>query len=337
MKKLSLFEKGKRKAEQSAPMDPAELAKLQAEFHARKAQLTSNMQAMASQLRQLEKSLDGMALEAKMRDVYLPAMFPHQMTVNELVEKLDNFTVDQMHIQDRYTPEYLLFHLRDHAWLAKYADAVIKQCDPQATVDLYQIQEFIVSEDFDTCRREFEQRVIQGYIRHEMRSKMTESEFAPVKKLHEAYHGEYDTYLRNAVTTSVRLLGIDQHTAEIGLETNADMWRKQTMIYTFENHFYPDERCPMNSGEREEWNNLKAKHQEVWLQQREYEYYQKYQPSVDEAKSHTDSMFMTLPQAQQLNDIVAGYEQMRTVMLRQFDQNRLNRRQAAAQLETHTL
>ena len=298
-----------------------ELKQLQHNLMQTGAQLSRNIQEMHTQLGGLDLALNRLSFNLKMRDEYLPMIFPDQNAVNQLVNEIDQFKYSQLQAKNIYSPHYLLFHTRDKAWLTRYVTKAIKQLNPQQKINPNLIQDYVATSTLFANRcHELEQNIVKAYITQTMQQQIHESEFEPPKKLHHAFHGEYDKFLRSSVITSARLLGLDRHTAEVGLETNADLWREQAMIDTFDTKFYPDAKYPPEAKDQAEWCNLRAKHLDVWLKQREYLYYHDNKAILDELNLKTNFMQMTPPEAMQLDAIVDGYEKVRQVFFENLDQ-----------------
>ena len=334
-KKDQFEESDKDATEQNlSAQDRAELEKLTNELRQKSIQLKQSLKNVRTQIGSLEQALDGLDFNIKMCDVYLPIIFPDQPVVDQMVKDVDQFTYSQLLAKNTYNPQYLLFHTRDKAWLVEYAARMIARYNPKQKIDMALLQDYVkTAPAFEKRCRAFEDSVIAAYI-HQTMHDIHEYEFMPPKPLHPAYHGEYDEYLRSSVITSARLLGLDRHTAEVGLEKNANLWRKQMMQDTFDTKYYPDAKYPLNSKDRTEWDKLHEQHFDVWLKQREYHYYQNNKAILDELNLKTDFMQMTPSQVVQLNAIVDGYENIRQVFFQDVAQRQAQHKQNSAQNQT---
>lgn len=320
---------------------PALDAAAQARLMAEKNHLVNSLQNLSNKLSSLDTKCKELALAAKMVEVYLNKMFPDQMAVDELVYEIDQFKSSQLKVQNAYTPQYLIFHTRDQAWLTNYAFSVITRNNSAGQpVTIAEVSDYIkTAPAFTRAVRAFEQRVVKAYIRANMREVFGEYEFLPTKPLHESFHGEYDKYMRQAVITSARLVGLDRHTAEVGLEQNPDLWREKTMKATLECNYFPDSDQPTNPFDRDDWLDLKAKYQDVWLREREYQYYQEHKALIDELGVATPNMLMDQQSADQLHQIVDNYENLRQIFKQKNNEKQAQKNQEAANepLEVHTL
>ena len=133
---------------------------------------------------------------------------------------------------------------------------------------------------------------------------------------------DYDKSFRRMVIDSMLYLGIDQHTTETVLEQCAGIWQRQMMLETFEQFYYPKHEEPITNDDWKNWMLLKSEHQTLWLQRREYDYYQEHHAIIDETGTASEHMLITPAQANRLTEEILHYEQLNQEMRAKLRQTR---------------
>lgn len=268
---------------------------------------------------------------------YLATMFPDQAAVAELVAAPQYRKHKKMRAVHPHTAEYLPFHLDDYQWLAKYAIRVLRRhkihdkLDKDAVVDFFR-----VSPVFAKYRDDYAQNLTKAQVQYLLTqnapNRFTTPHFSPARTRADYY---YDQLFRFEVVDSMTRLGIDEHTVETALETDAAKWRKPVMARTFENRYqdnpfidevrnadptqvitytghavFPGSTQELRAAYPVLWNNLdlvKQDHRQTWLAYREYEYYQAHQTVIDELGTATANMDLTPTEAVALQHKVNQY------------------------------
>ena len=261
---------------------------------------------------------DQMADEKLLYD-NLAKMFPDQKDVEYVVARL-KYQSPKERPNNIYTEDYLPYHTRDNNWLARYAAKVVSAAEPQARLHGKYVENFVAeSSAFDIMRREYEQRLVRAQIPY-MLEKPTPNGLMDINCCPHNYNDvpNYDNFFRNEVIRCLSRFGIDDHSLEIALERNADLWRKQTMIQSFENVYYPlTVLTDIHKTILPWWrrvDKLKQAHQVVWLKVREYEYYQEHHDIIDELGLATENMLMKPNEVTKLRKNLVRFEHMRDKM-----------------------
>lgn len=262
--------------------------------------------------------------EDEMKDIRvlcnnLKHIFPEQNAVDVGVACLEHQTA-KARAKHTYTDDYLPLHTRDNVWLTKYVTNVIAEYEPQQRLRAKHVENFVAnSSAFDVMRNEYEQRVIRAQIPFLL------NESTPNCLMDEnccPYNYKdlpnFDQFFRNEVIRSMGRFGINEHNIEIALERNADLWRQQTMVQSFENAYYPLSTDTYKSIAPwwKAFNNLKQAHQAAWLKVREYEYYQDHHEIIDELGLATESMQMKPSELARAKKQLLKFERMRDKMLK---------------------
>ena len=253
----------------------------------------------------------------------LMLMFPDQVQTDMIVANLDRLSANQNQDGDGYTLMDLPFHTRDRAWLVNYTDKMVNRFRGTEPVAADEIQDIVDTPVFERACRDFEQRLVKGYIRLYVNQRLTPDAFGKTASSKpDGYQGmwEYDKHFRDDVIAAVRALGIDQFTAEKGLETNAHLWREATMTKTFDEFYYPADQKPTDPVAARRFANLHDAHLGVWLQNREYAYYQNHKDIIDTLGLATDNMNITPRKAQALQHLDEHYDLSRQKMLNGYVQ-----------------
>lgn len=140
----------------------------------------------------------------------LDVIFPHQIVVDQLLDQLYQRKFSEALRRDVYTAEYLPFHTRDNAWLAKYVRAVINQDPTCDAVYDGSITEFVETSPFFARKRDaYEQNLVRAQMTRELKNgAQADANF---------YHG---------VTHACRIFGLDRRTVESNLEQNRALFNQ---------------------------------------------------------------------------------------------------------------
>ncbi len=238
----------------------------------------------------------------------LPSVFPTNPKTwhNEVFFELDEVNKALL-IRDN-----LPHHTRDNAWLARYMQHILADYHNNQDVDLRNAEMFVsTSLDFDKYRCQYEQSLIKTRIQELWDGSRSE---APIPVSYAAgrfdHDVNYDKIFRQTVLNDMTNLGIDQHSVEVGLETNAKLWREGAMHHTFKNRYYPN-ATEMSIGDF----LRRGKHEDAWVKLREYQYYQEHKAVIDEVGCATNAMLITPYQVGVLTQINEKYHQKRQAVL----------------------
>lgn len=246
-------------------------------------------------------------------ELYLPNMFPPKKVVQAWI---NNVKYEAYRPENVYRPEFLPFHTRDDRWLAKYAAQIIKP--ENANIKFADLKDFVTkSAAFDTARNQYELDLVKAQIQflmdpeHEPNGLMKFTNLSDQREWsRQRENKDSCECFRLDVVRAMKVLGINQHTAEVGLETNADLWRRQKMENTFQSRYvgisywHPDELNQLLAEHhmtRAELDQMGAQYRDLWLKLREYRYYGDHQAIIDELGTATENMKMSPDQACQLN------------------------------------
>ena len=252
------------------------------------------------------------------------------------LESLDVNLINEEHLHKNqsskvYTSKYLPLHTNDTAWLMKYVYKVAKKYQGEDyEINPKTVKDFVCNNvTFQQKRSCYEQRLTALKI-----ISMMESPFLNV-----FVRGEgspffnknlinYDALFRQEVINTLVKMGFDKHNVELSLEKHADLWRKQAMIISFENKYYPISEIIATNEPFDKWwarlAKFKQKHQEVWLKRHEFNYYFDHKNIIDEAGCATPNMKMDIKQVtmvdaklmrmeNQLKRILASKDKLRFV------------------------
>ncbi|MCQ2382357.1 MAG: hypothetical protein MJ060_00745 [Clostridia bacterium] len=188
------------------------------------------------------------------------------------------------------------------------------------------VKKFIaIDTEFENARLNYEADIIRAQIKFMLTfirpnglllsagNQNPESIFAP-KIYHpmiSRFEKDVDKSFRQGVIDSLKLLGLDQHLIEVGLEKNANIWRENTMTDAFYNQHklasLTTEQC-IDRVFLHKCYSVRDNLKNVWLRQREYEYYQDHQTIINELDLATPNMKISFEEAQNLNDQVLSLE-----------------------------
>jgi len=163
---------------------------------------------------------------------------------------LKNLTREGKNIQNDYKRQYLPFHTRDEAWLAKYVEEIfycvrtrkmIEKIHQRSfnigfkKISAQDIQSYIAkSPKFATRRDDYEQNVVKKYIN--AFSNFEQDDFYyPAKHKRKFWREGQDFYhddvaldaigFRQHIIAAMDFLGINNHNTKVTLELNAKSWR----------------------------------------------------------------------------------------------------------------
>lgn len=249
-------------------------------------------------------------------------MFPDQERVNAVINNLKYQDIAKLP-NDVYTDDYLPLHTRDNAWLIKYVCEVITQREPVG-VRWNIIANFVVnSPAFNAVRCHYEERMIKTQLPYFLNNPIPRGILENSNGTYEyKYALNYDHVFRSKIIDYyMKELKIDENTIETALESNAELWRKQTMAQTFENRFYPlsmvvDIHKSVNDPWWKRFDKLKQAHQTDWLKMREYQYYRQHHKVIDQLKLATENMLMKPYEVMHLKKRLNKFSRIRENMLK---------------------
>lgn len=252
---------------------------------------------------------------------HLRNMFPSADAVQQWIKNVKHEAYRPNNI---YTAEFLPFHTRDNLWLAKYT---VQSVQPENTnIKFADVKAFVAnSTAFDTARNQYELDLVKAQIQFLMDPKHMPNGLMMLASLEdqrewsrERKNKDTCECFRGDVVRAMRALGLNQHTTEVGLEINADLWRRQNMESTFQWHYesiaawHPTELRHLLAEHhmtRTELDQMGAQYREIWLKLREYQYYYDHKAIIDELGTATDNMKMSTDEACQLAVQAAHWHQ----------------------------
>lgn len=290
-------------------------------MNARLDDISTRLLNVDERMETFEVAMEEVLIDTKVKQ-FLPVLFPDQAAVNATIDKtLNNYQVQNQPIKN-YTEKYLPYHTNDNEWLANYTAAVINHSNYKIYLNPWGVQSYIEkSADFDQARRNYQERLVKACIHHEVGETLVQK-LPTVGPAGEML--EYDEIVPFQVESKARALGIDYMFAREVMATNHKMWRQQAMLKTFRDYYYPYLKKPRSyqpnlenpDAEMQLWN-LKQAHEELWLKNREYEYYQKHQDLVDKLGLVTPNMLPTAWEKNSIPGVLQHYEEQRLKYLAQ--------------------
>ncbi len=240
---------------------------------------------------------------------YLPNVFPSAEAVQQWINTVE---YEEYRPITDYRAEFLPFHTRDNRWLAKYVSNIVKP--ENAGIKFADVKNFVAkSPAFSTARYQYELDLVKAQIQFGMSSRMPNGlmYLSPYEILNKRPQPKKDACenFRSKIIRSMQVLGLNHHTIEVGLETNADLWRRQTMQEAFGDYyenfskFRQNELDQLIAQKHTNWSKLMQKahqYREIWLKLREYRYYFDHKSIIDETGTVTDNMKMSTDAAFQL-------------------------------------
>ncbi len=242
---------------------------------------------------------------------YLPNIFPSAEATQQWINTVEYAENRPEYV---YRAEFLPFHTRDNRWLAKYTAQIVKPAN--ANIKLADVKNFVAHANaFDHARNQYELDLVKAQIQYLMEPEHTPNGLmmlSPHEVLNKRPQPKKDACenFRAKIIRAMRILGLDPHNIEVGLETNANLWRKQTMEQAFVNYYENFSKFRQNeldqriADRRTSWKELMRQEQQyraIWVKLREYRYYFDHQPIIDELGTATDNMKMSTDEAFQLN------------------------------------
>lgn len=230
------------------------------------------------------------------------------------VKNLDFLQIAQKQtkIKDIFTDKYLPFHLCDENWLKKYIAAFYVRVDLNQYIDensvvrnkvnrerlvnnflnFNNIEKFVQNiyknNLFQQKLKYYKNQIIYTQIEQLMRSQTVEKT------------SDFDKNFRATVIKKIQSLelGIPLQEIEKFIEINSQWWRKEVMVQTFENKYYPQEVINCFRMKSPNWKarlyDFKIKHRNLWLEKREVDYYHEFIQGKPELEDiYTDSRIIS--------------------------------------------
>lgn len=181
----------------------------------------------------------------------------------------------------------LPIHLDDDRWLAKYIAEELKLLAPDSNLSVDKVLKYVkTAPEFQQARLDFEARLTKALIIDANLEKTDETNVGTKR----ACLYEYDEVFRNKIIGYLQVLGGDAYQAELSLESNANLWRQQSMVRAFDEFFYPQYAMPQDEQSYAECCAFREKHRARWLKYREFTYFGNHADVVREAGTVTDNM-----------------------------------------------
>lgn len=250
---------------------------------------------------------------------HLSKMFPIDFKVKATLEQFVDQTREAQP-NDIYTSDYLPFHTRDNAWLVEYATNVVNENEPDSCIKPSSMKKFVSSAPaFNAVRCGYEQSLVRVQIPYLLNATRPNALLGKHRCPADFdYRTDYDQFFRDEVVKSFSDFGLDQHLVETVVEENAAVWRRPTMLKAFENRYYSDRTMNYldpNDFSAKRLMKLKTVHQNLWLQRREYEYYQDHRAIIDELGLATANMKMKPRAVRKLTEQLEKCERIRKRLL----------------------
>ena len=241
---------------------------------------------------------------------HLPAFFPNEHAIEHMIAK----TGLQRKFTEAYTVDLLPSHTRDQDWLSHYlAQGMAEKFEPIA---FEHVQKYVAeSAVFEGCRDFYERDLVKAQIKYQSQLLPQDLMTTLSDDFRAREMGQYEEFFRRRIVDDLTFVGLDPHVVEVGLETNAQLWRKNAMVQAFESLYYPhDTMALINLHQSEaQCQNLaefKQVHMALWLRHREYAYYQNHQAVIDELGLATNNMLMKPKVAAKMAQKLQKYDQI---------------------------
>ena len=212
----------------------------------------------------------------------------------------------------------LLLHLTDYEYLADYVIAIVKKSMPEFNYSRTVVKNFIKSSpEFNQALTNLQNRFIKEFI-----ANTTVTDPFCERNIRHRCFVSFDEIFRNKVIFCLKILGLKRPNIELSLEQNADLWRKQNMVRSFDEYYYPQIDEPTDSYLYLKWCELHKMHREEWLKYYEFNYANKYSAVIEKAGTFTDNM--KISQFRFFDSIkkTTEYNNQRFALLKQSQANR---------------
>ena len=267
-------------------------------------------------------------------DEYLSVLFPYEQEIKRIIQKNkapkiykhdDPYMAEVLHYirrEDPYTVDFLPFHLRDQEWLIEYVTQTLRNKTPFKDVKHDVVENYIhKSANFKKACERFGRKFLKVKIENMMISPRAVHESIVETGFPDFDHLlDCDDQFRMYALAYFLVKGYDRHTVEVGLEVNANLWRKKTMTKAFMNYYYPLQKMVKISKDNSLWwhklTKLKHQHLTYWLKYREHQYYQKHKAIINELGLQTENMSMKPEKLQKLMQKLQYFEKQRNAMLK---------------------
>ena len=235
----------------------------------------------------------------------------------------DDMQAKKFHFTKGAMIDELPFHINDKQWLAKYFINHMQKVAPALEFEIDYVKALIeTAPAIKQAREDYEGEIVKTLIQNNM-TNMPNDIFKKYKQQESRPQHLvcYDEIFRNKILCCTDTLGIDHYRAELNLEANAGLWRKQNMSRAFSEFYYPSEEQPKDSKQYTDWCNLAKEHYNVWLTCREFEYYYQHRNAVYEGGSMTENMNIGSIRYALLSRELVDYNYDRSQLLKNTQQN----------------
>lgn len=264
-------------------------------------------------------------------DRMLPAIFPDEKDINDGIklhrleaDKITNlktsYIANKCIDENSYSKINFPFHLKKPNWIVNYLEDVIQKELPDYDIDKDLIKDYMQkSIKFKLAYEKSIQKFIKVKLKNMLVEPRLSHELLPEKGFPDFSHLlDSDKYFRLHAFSYFKVKGFDRHTIDVGLETNANIWRKKVMIKNFMNIYYPIKQIKEISATDSSWCHdlykLKQKHLAYWLKYREYEYYVLNKAILNELGLVTKNMRLSIPQVEKIIQKLSMFENERNKM-----------------------
>lgn len=245
----------------------------------------------------------------------LPVIFPDEKQIRKDLISLDDLNEKQkneLQQRDYYNAKFLSYHLYDTPWLTNYVAKIVDEINfNKKPINVANVQSYVEKgKSFDFARKQYMARYIKEKICHMMIKPEADDLFVKCGFANYNHRIDCDEHFREVMRVMLTAQNkLPAHAVEVGLETNANIWRKKTMLKAFNNyynvvHLRVLHHAKVNLEAIELKNTLKTL-RKAWLERREYDYYQKHKAIIDELDLATDSMKISTRVADKLSQQIA--------------------------------
>lgn len=197
---------------------------------------------------------------------------------------------------------------------------VLYNDDDHTKIKFNTIKKFIETDkEFDNARNQYEVNLVELQIRNLIDYKNCKDNinFNDTNSYHPLFSPQKsnpDKVFYETIVNSMKKIGINQHSIQVGLEVYAPLWRKELMIEAYYNKY-----CNKETVKSSDWHQLvvAVNFEKLWLQQREYQYYQEHHKIIDELGLATPIMKISEKQADNLNKKINSIDNIHQTIIQE--------------------
>lgn len=226
----------------------------------------------------------------------LDDVFPAQSSIGSFLEILS--TLKNCEALNMYSLTTLPLHIHNDEWMFYYIKNLLNSCKTLYNIDPKHISNFINHDpEYISRREQYEQAVFYTEMSRLLNSIQSDNLDNPKSTPYRIKNSvnAVEDFHQTLVNHLTKKLNFEQHTVEIYLEKNSDLWRSQLMNLAFINQcINPLKPCKVYIGEKQYLNIVYRVYAQktIWTKIEEFKYYQKHSPIIDELGTHTNAMKM---------------------------------------------